>query len=184
MPSIAAEWASASTKLLRHAVRDEGRAWQGERTGIPTGASPIDLTIHPPRSPFATLGGVRWLPRMIDRARASLAGTLGEYDYPTAVDRMTFEFFRTDADSFLAAVRDAPDDEDLLALLLAARGGSTSVAEIEAFNERISSRSPAGDPRREASFRERLAATNSGRTDITTFFALLAIEEGHEVPPQ
>jgi Domain of unknown function (DUF5069) len=144
--------------------------------------TPMDLTLTPPRSPFDTLGGVRWLPRMIDRARASLAGTLGEYDYPTVVDRMLFEFFKTDADAFLGAVRATPKDDDLLAWLLAARGGATPVAEIDAFNQRISSRSPAGDPEREATFRERLAAAKCERTDITTFFQLLAVEEGYPVP--
>lgn len=142
----------------------------------------IDLTLRPPRSPFETLGGVRWLPRMIDRARASVAGTLGDYDYPTFVDQMLFDFFQTDADAFLGEIQKAPDDDALHGWLLAMRGGTATQAEIDAFNDRISSRSPAGDPEREASFRERFAATKSDRSDITTFFQLLALEEGHPVP--
>ena len=39
----------------------------------------MDLTRDVPRSPYASLGGIVFLPRAIDKARADAAGTLGEY---------------------------------------------------------------------------------------------------------
>lgn len=35
----------------------------------------------------ATLAGYAWLPRMLDKARASRAGTLGHYRYPCPIDQ-------------------------------------------------------------------------------------------------
>jgi hypothetical protein len=141
----------------------------------------IDLRTAPPRSPFATLAGIRWLPRMIDRARAQLAGTLGDYDFPTKVDGFLLEFFGIDVDTFVSEVAAAASDDDLAARLLARRDAATLARDREELNERISARSPVGDPEREQEFRERLLATGSARTDITTYFQLLALEEHHEV---
>ena len=36
--------------------------------------NPYDLTLHPPRSPRCRLGGLVILPRMLDKARATLEG--------------------------------------------------------------------------------------------------------------
>ena len=40
-----------------------------------------DLTVVPPRRWSESLGGITWLPRLIDKARAALNGTLGSYLY-------------------------------------------------------------------------------------------------------
>jgi hypothetical protein len=40
-----------------------------------------DLTKRPPRSPRQRLGGYALLPRMLDKGRAEIAGTRGEYHY-------------------------------------------------------------------------------------------------------
>jgi len=42
-------------------------------------AKSLDLRTESPRSGRETLGGFAWLARMIDKARAKKAGTLGEY---------------------------------------------------------------------------------------------------------
>ena len=39
----------------------------------------MDLTRDAPRSPYESLGGIVFVPRAIDKGRADLAGTLGEY---------------------------------------------------------------------------------------------------------
>ena len=38
-----------------------------------------NLTQRPPRSPRVRLGGYTILPRLLDKARAVIAGTAGEY---------------------------------------------------------------------------------------------------------
>ena len=58
-----------------------------------------DLTREVPRSPYEELDGIPWLARLIDKLRAMLAGTLGEYiPYPCGGDR-----------GFLATVGIEPD---------------------------------------------------------------------------
>ena len=60
---------------------------------IPT--STLDLTQRPPRSPRVRLGGYVLLPRIIDKARASLAGKLGDYHFAgKGLDRHFFNFHR------------------------------------------------------------------------------------------
>ena len=45
-----------------------------------------DLTKRPPRSPRVRLGGLVILPRMLDKGRAAIAGTIGDYHYDCPLD--------------------------------------------------------------------------------------------------
>src|SRR3954451_2887196 len=45
-----------------------------------------DLTAEPPRAPGVDVDGYVWLPRMLDKARATLAGTAGRYLFGCPVD--------------------------------------------------------------------------------------------------
>ncbi len=51
------------------------------------------------------------LARMIDKCRAVLAGTEGEYIYPCPMDDRLMEFAGITADQFTAAVKANPSDE-------------------------------------------------------------------------
>jgi len=65
----------------------------------------------------ATLQGYAWLPRIIDKARAARAGTLGSYVHPCPVDRQCLGLLGIDARTFGDVVeRCAGDDEVLDAL--------------------------------------------------------------------
>lgn len=79
----------------------------------------MDLTKSHPRSPRERLGGIPMLPRTIDKARAALAGTLGEYKYGEAsdFDLLLFETLGIDAEAFLDGVKRSPDDAAVLAWL-------------------------------------------------------------------
>jgi len=77
-----------------------------------TTATKVDLTQHAPRSPFEELDGMMLAPRAIDKARAHLSNTLGEYAYCSCpVNRMLFDALSVTEDDFLEAVRTAPDDQ-------------------------------------------------------------------------
>ncbi len=53
-------------------------------------------------------------PRAIDKARAYLAGTLGEYVYCACpVNHLLFDTMGTTEDDFLEAVRTSPTDADV-----------------------------------------------------------------------
>ncbi|MFN2527207.1 MAG: DUF5069 domain-containing protein [Candidatus Baltobacteraceae bacterium] len=79
-----------------------------------TTATAPDLTRQAPRSPFEQLDGMMLAPRAIDKARAHLAGTLGEYIYCACpVNQMLFDTIGTTEDDFLEAVRTSPTDQDV-----------------------------------------------------------------------
>jgi hypothetical protein len=72
----------------------------------------MDLTIEFPRSPRETLLGIPMLPRTIDKARAALSDTLGEYIYgeKSGFDMSLLEFLGLTSGAFLEGVRESPDD--------------------------------------------------------------------------
>ena len=51
-----------------------------------------NLTQRPPRRPRVRLGGYVIFARIIDKGRAKLAGTAGEYIYNNPMDRHWFRF--------------------------------------------------------------------------------------------
>jgi hypothetical protein len=81
------------------------------------GSSNVDLTKGIPRSPNELLGGIAMLPRTIDKARALLARTIGEYIYgdKSTFDKALLEFLGVSEAEFLDAVRTSPDDAAVLA---------------------------------------------------------------------
>ena len=57
-----------------------------------------DLTQYPPRSDRVRIGGSVILARMLDKGRATLVGTNGDYHYDCPVDKRFLEFAGIDAD--------------------------------------------------------------------------------------
>src|SRR5271166_3812657 len=76
----------------------------------------MDLTKEIPRSPNDRLLGIPMLPRTIDKARAALAGTLGEYvyGYESSFDKSLLDFLGLTPGQFLDGVRSSPDDAAML----------------------------------------------------------------------
>ncbi len=139
----------------------------------------MDLTQGPPRSPRDELGGITFLPRTIDKMRAHLAGTLGEYKAKVGYSERLFAFLDVTADEFEAVVAANADDAGVLAALM--ERAPRSAAEIEAFNGQARSY-----PQDEASRqRHQMLLEEAGyghRTDITTMFDRLDLDDGRDVP--
>ncbi len=134
-----------------------------------------DLTVQFPRSPRERLVGLVHLPRMIDKARAMAAGTLGEYIFPCPLDLSLLDFLKIDAQAFCeaAAERDDPGME----AWVRERARALQPDQIREWNEQFLSRRPTDDEGRKRfdEIRERVAP---GRMDVTTWVQLLDIEEG------
>ncbi len=73
-----------------------------------------DLRKEFPRSPHDDLGGYVLLPRILDKCRALLAGTIGEYKYNCPLDRQWFDFAGVDAEELKAEVAKGKSDDELL----------------------------------------------------------------------
>ena len=75
----------------------------------------MDLTKEFPRSPRATLGGYVVAARTLDKCRAVIAGTNGEYHYDCPLDQNFFDFTGIDSDDFKEFVATGADDEGVAA---------------------------------------------------------------------
>lgn len=72
-----------------------------------------DLTKEAPRSPYEHLAGYAILPRTIDKCRAVIAHTEGEYHFNCPVDQMLFVFKGIDAEEFKSFVFAGHSDEEI-----------------------------------------------------------------------
>ena len=137
-----------------------------------------DLTQHPPRSPRCRLGGLVILPRMLDKARATLAGKNGEYTYNCSLDKNLLDFLGVDAESLKAQVAKGLGDGEILAWLMANAQKPRSGQEIAAFSAYHEQRAPSA-PAGRAKLSEYQSSTPAGakREDIVTWFDVLDLDD-------
>ena len=95
-----------------------------------------DLGKQAPHSPRERIAGFAIAGRTIDKCRASLAGTLGEYHYDCPLDNMLFSFKGITGEQFKTAVEAAKSYGDVGAWLLA-NGTAKTPAEIKAWSDEV-----------------------------------------------
>ena len=120
------------------------------------------------------------LARTIDKARAAIAGTAGEYIFDCPMDRQLFATLGVTADEFLELVGRSPDDIAVVAWLRGRNAPLEGVA-IDDHNRAIEAWAPKSAEGRERFERQRNAIA-PGRTDITTWTDLIDAEEGRLAP--
>jgi len=96
-----------------------------------------DLTKEPPRPPSLRLGGFTILARTIDKCRAHLAGTIGDFHFDCPLDNVLFGFKGIKGDHFKAYVATGATDEEIVQWVLD-NGHRKSEAEIKKFAEETS----------------------------------------------
>lgn len=69
-----------------------------------------DLSKAFPRGPRAMVGGFVLAARMLDKCRAELAGTAGEYHFDCPLDNMLLDFAGLNAEAFKTFVATGADD--------------------------------------------------------------------------
>ena len=72
-----------------------------------------DLSKDYPRSPRALLGGYVLAGRMLDKCRAELAGTVGEYHFNCPLDNFFLDFAGVKADEFKEFVATGATDDEV-----------------------------------------------------------------------
>lgn len=140
----------------------------------------MDLRTTFPRSMRVTLEGYVHLARMIDKCRAVLAGTEGEYIYPCPMDDRLMEFAGITTDQFTAAVKHHPTD-DGVARWFQQIVKPHSQAEVDEWNRMMLNRGPS-TPEKQASFNKYRDAVDPSRTDLSSWADLQDLEEGRTVP--
>jgi hypothetical protein len=131
---------------------------------------PLDLRAAPPRSPRAEIDGIIFLPRTIDKARASLpGGHLGEYTIE-GLSAMQLQTFGITAEQLIDAVRTAESDGEVAAWVQT----RCAPEQIEEWNAFARARKPGGgDPE----IRLKLYPWSLDRPDLQLSLDILAEDD-------
>lgn len=133
-----------------------------------------DLTQHPPRSVRVRLGGYAHLSRLLDKARAFLAGKNAEYHYNCPLDQLFFAFTGIHHEAMLVEIKSGKSDIEILAWVNA--HARKLPYDIHTWSAWVEQRGPGG-----AEGHEWIAATlkghNSTRDDIRSFADLLDLDD-------
>ncbi len=127
-----------------------------------------DLTKQAPHSPRERLGGFVIARRTVDKCRASLAGTLGEYHYDCPLDNVLFSFKGITGEQFKAAVQASTNYEEVGAWLQA-NGTPKTPAEIKTWSDAVESSSMMKNPEKRAYFIEECSRLGLNPEMNTTF---------------
>ena len=133
-----------------------------------------DLTQHPPRSVRVRIGGYAHLARLLDKARAVLAGKAAEYHYNCPLDQRFFAFTGIDHEAMLAQIKSGKTDVQILEWV-----NTTSkrpINEVIAWSSWVEQLGPGGAEGHEwiASV---LKGNKSARDDIRSFADLLDLDD-------
>lgn len=135
-----------------------------------------DLTQRPPRSPRVRLGGYAILPRMLDKCRASIAGTVGEFHFNCPLDQRFFSFAGIDAMKLKKEAAKGRSDSEMLEWIQAHAKPKRSPEEIAAWAAAQDQRT-ATDLESRKFFNEYHAKLAPKRTDVATWFDILDIDD-------
>lgn len=135
-----------------------------------------DLTQHPPRSPRVRLGGYVILARVLDKGRATIAGKNGEYTYACPLDQRFLQFVGIDPEALKQELAAEKNDGDILAWIEANSTTKPSAPLIATWSQQQEQRVPT-DPDSRSFFNEIHAKVAPQRTDISTWFDLLDLDD-------
>lgn len=136
-----------------------------------------DLTQRPPRSPRARLGGYALLPRMLDKGRAEIAGTNGEYHYNCPLDQHVINYLGFDPAALREQLAADKGDGEILAWISAHAKHQRAPWEIEQWSDYMQRRGPDSDAETLAYFAEAVGKFTTTREDIKAWADLLDLDD-------
>ena len=128
----------------------------------------FDLSEQAPHSPRERLGGFAIACRAVDKCRASMAGTLGDYHYDCPLDKQLFSFKGITGDQFTAAVKAAKNYDEVGTWLLN-HGTEKTPPEIEDWSDDQEGNSLMKNPEKRAYFIEDCHRLGLDPNKTTTF---------------
>ncbi len=139
---------------------------------------PYDLTQRPPRSCYVRLGGYVILPRLIDKARASLAGKLGAYyDGPEGMNGHFLRFVGIDYADLRRVIADGLGDAEILAWITEHALHPRQPWEIAAWSAYQANRPVDSDAETLEQFAQSMRQLHADREDIKTRFDFLDLDD-------
>lgn len=142
-----------------------------------TNISAPDLTKRPPRSPRSRLGGYALLPRMLDKGRAEIAGTSGEFHYNCPLDQYIINFLGLDADALREQLAAGKGDGEILEWINVDAKHKRTPWEIEQWSDFQQRRGPDSDAETLQYFAEAMGKFSTTREDIKTWADLLDLDD-------
>ena len=136
-----------------------------------------DLTKRPPRSPRCRLGGYAILPRMLDKGRAEIAGSNGEFHYDCPLDQHIINFIGIDPDALREQLATGQGDGEILEWINSNAKHKRSPWEIEQWSDFQQRRGPDSDAETLSFFGELLGRFSKTREDIKTWADLLDLDD-------
>jgi hypothetical protein len=136
-----------------------------------------NLTQRPPRSPRVRLGGYVILARILDKGRAELAGTAGEYKYNNPMDRHWFRFTGVTPEVLREQLAAGLGDGEILAWLEEHAPLKRAPWEIQQWSAYHNERDPDGDVETLEFFAVRVGACSKTREDVKTWFDYLDLDD-------
>lgn len=136
-----------------------------------------DLTQRPPRSPRCRLGGYAILPRMLDKGRATVAGTNGEFIYDAPVDQHIINFLGLDVAALKEQLATGKGDGEILEWINGNAKHKRSAWETEQWSNFMERRGPDGDIETLQFFAEYVGKFAKTREDIKSWFDLVDLDD-------
>lgn len=133
-----------------------------------------DLNQHPPRSVHVRLGGYAHLPRLLDKARASIAGKQGGFKYNCPLDQHFFAFTGIDHEVMLAEIKKGGSDTEMLGWVR--EHTKRLPSEIHAWSAWLEQHGPGGAGGHEW-MAESIKANAGDRDDVRSFADLLDLDD-------
>ncbi len=136
-----------------------------------------NLTQRPPRSPRVLLGGYVMLARIIDKGRAEIAGTAGEYKFNNPMDHHFFRFTGLTAPELKTQLATGKGDGEMLTWIEENAPNKRMPWEIQHWSRWLNERGPDGDVETLEFFAERVGAISKTREDVKTWFDYLDLDD-------
>jgi len=110
-----------------------------------------DLSKEAPRSPRTRIGGYAILGRTIDKGRAAINNTLGDYHFDCPLDNMLFGFKDVKGSDFKKVLEEGKSDQEIVGWL-DTHGSKQSPEAIKVWADKVESVRPYEDPEKKEWF--------------------------------
>ncbi|HSI84530.1 MAG: DUF5069 domain-containing protein [Candidatus Methylacidiphilales bacterium] len=127
-----------------------------------------DLSKVAPRSPRVRLGGYPLLARAIDKGRASLAGSVGDYHFDCPLDNYLFGFKEVKGEDVKQLLANNASDQDVVEWLNT-HGAPKTAEEINAFAAQLEAARPYDNPDKKQWFIDQCASVGIDPAKSTLF---------------
>jgi hypothetical protein len=135
-----------------------------------------NLNQRPPRSARVRLGGFAMLPRVLDKARATLVGQAGEYKFGNPMDQHFFQFTGISQEALLEQVKTGAGDWETLNWVQKHSIPIRAPHEIRAWSAYLET-APVGDAEDIEWFAEQTKRLNPDRTDLSSIIDYLDVDD-------